>query len=115
MKIFNEMMNIDELDAVSGGTYKEYVGISNAIAKRIADVNKNDPNFKGRTERLTQEETDGWLRTNLNIAADFGIRVSSRPLDFINSDAKYHSVANTTAGKKFSHQDVLNQIAAWNS
>ena len=45
MKIFNETMNIDELDAVSGGTYKEYIDISNAIAKRIADVNKNDPTF----------------------------------------------------------------------
>lgn len=113
MKISNEMMSMDELDAISGGTYKEYVGISNAIAKRIADVNKNDPNFKNRTERLTQEETDNWLRTNLSIAADFGISVSSRPLDFINSDAKYHSVESTTAGKKFSHSEVLKQIAEW--
>ena len=113
MKIFNEMMAMNELDTISGGTYKEYVDISNAISKRIADVNQNDPTFKGRTERLTQEETDSWLRTNLNIAADFGIRVASKPLDFINGNAKYHSVASATAGQKFSQQDVLNQIAAW--
>lgn len=104
---------MNELDAISGGTYREYVDISNAIAKRISHINRNDPNFKRRTERLTQEETDNWLRTNLDIAANFGISVSSKPLDFINSDAKYHSIESTTAGKKFSHSYVLKQIAEW--
>ncbi len=113
MKIFNEMMSMNELDSISGGTYKEYVAISDAIAKRVEDINKNNPNFKNTTERLSREDTDSWLRTNLNIGVDFGIKVASKPLDFINSKAKYYSVETTSAGKSFSHQEVLNQIAAW--
>ena len=36
MKEFDKVASMEELEQVSGGNYKEYVQISDAIAKRIS-------------------------------------------------------------------------------
>ena len=109
-------LTFTDLDQVSGGNYKEYVKISNAIASRINVLNENDSNFQNTTERLTETETNDWLKKNLNIGVDFGIRVASAigVIEKFNSSAKYYSVASTTAGKILSESEVLGKIATWN-
>jgi hypothetical protein len=107
----NNALSEEQLDNVSGGNYQEYVQISNAIAKRISEINNSKTDDK--TERMTQEETANWLKKNLNIGVDFGISVSSRPLDFFNSAAKYYSTLSTTPGKTLTHAQVLEKIKNW--
>lgn len=114
MKLLIEQMSMAELDKVSGGYYSEYVEISNAIAKRIGEINKQDPSFAGRTERLNKAETIAWLKANLEIGADFKYSVGFKPLDKVcNNPAVYYSVASTSAGQLMSHADVIKRIANW--
>jgi len=113
MNKFDKIASLNELDNVSGGNYKEYIQISNAIAKRISEINNGKGNDK--TERLSQEETAKWLKDNLNIGVDFGIRISFKMLDGLNSSAEYYSTASATPGKKYSHAEVLKMIGNWKS
>lgn len=111
MKKFDKIASMVELENVSGGNYKEYIQVSNAITKRISEL--NNASFDSKTERLSQKETANWLKTNLNIGVDFGIRIGFKLCEGLNKPASYYSIAATTPGKSFSHADVLNMISNW--
>lgn len=112
MKQFDKVASMEELEQVSGGNYKEYVQISDAIAKRISQITNSA--YDGKTERLTREETAKWLKDNLKISVDFGINLAFRPLDgLMNKSAKYCSLDGVKTGTKYSHADILKMIANW--
>ena len=112
MQEFDKIASMEELEQVSGGTYKEYVQISDAIAKRISQLTNSA--YDSKTERLTREETAKWLLDNLKIGVDFGISLAFRPLDGIaNSSAKYCSIDGAKTGMKYSHAEVLKMIENW--
>ena len=112
MQEFDKVASMEELDQVSGGNYKEYVQISDAIAKRISQITNFA--YDSKTERLTQEETAKWLKENLKVGVDFGISLSFRPLDgLLNDSAKYYSLDGVKTGTKYSHAEVLKMIESW--
>ena len=112
MKEFDKVASMEELDQVAGGNYKEYVQISDAITKRISQINKSA--YDSKTERLSKEETASWLSTNLKIGVDFGINLGFRPLDGLaNNPARYYSLDGVKTGTKYTHEEVLKMIAGW--
>ena len=112
MKQFDKVASMDELEQVAGGNYKEYVQVSDAIAKRISQINKSA--YDNKTARLSREETASWLSANLRIGVDFGINLGFRPLDgLVNDSARYYSLDGVKTGTKYTHAEVLKMIASW--
>ena len=112
MQEFDKVASMEELEQVSGGNYKEYVQVSDAIAKCISQINNST--YDDKTERLTQDETAKWLKDNLKIGVDFGISLGFRPLDgVLNKSARYYSLDGVKTGMKYTHAEVLKMIGNW--
>ncbi len=106
MKIFEETMNFEELDRVSGGKYSNYVTVTDAIYNRLKQLGK----VNGAYTRLPEKDAVAWLSENIKVNAEFN---TSWGFDFMNSQAIYKDANQSKAGARFTQQEVLNKIAQW--
>ena len=63
MKIFEETMNFEELDRVSGGKYSNYVTVTDAIYNRLKQLGK----VNGAFTRLPEKDAVAWLSENIKV------------------------------------------------
>lgn len=104
--MFNNAMNIEVLDQVSGGKYADYVKVTDAIYNRVKALGVNTSGYT----RLPEEGAADWLEKNLNVKAEFNTTFG---FDFMNSSAVYKDSRSTKAGLRYTQDDVLKMIANW--
>ncbi len=105
-KIFaNEILSEVQLDKVSGGTYKDYILVTNAIVNKMKELNPGK-----KITRLPESDAVAWLRSNLNVSAEFN---ASGIFDFLNDPAKYHGADGKQAGITYTQKEVIDMIKKW--
>ena len=106
MKIFEETMNFEELDSVSGGKYSNYVAVTDAIYNRLKQLGK----VSGAYTRLPEKDAVEWLSNNIKVKAEFNTTFG---FDFLNDKAVYKESIQSKAGARLTEQEVLNRISQW--
>ncbi len=100
--MINEMMSIDELDMVNGGTYGEYKELANLLPKIpcSAIILTENP-----TRKREPDEVASWLKEKLGIDAKIDIGGWWNPL---NSAGKSNVYSRN--GQNLSHSKVISEI-----
>ena len=101
----DKAMAMETLDQVSGGSYADYVTITDAIHKRMKELGGGK-----NCTRLPEDVAAAWLKNNLNITAEFN---TSWGFDFLNGDAVYKDSRANKAGIRYTQAEVLKMIANW--
>lgn len=105
-KIFaNEILSEVQLENVSGGTYKDYILVTNAIVEKMRELNPGK-----KITRLPESDAVSWLRNNINVSSEFN---ASNAFDFLNSSAKYHGADGKQAGITYTQKEVIDMIKKW--
>jgi len=104
--MFDNAMNIDSLDKVSGGKYTDYITVTDAIYNRVKELGL----VKGEYTRLPEKAAVAWLEENLNITAEFN---TTWGFDFLNGSAVYKDSRSSKAGIRYTQEEILKKIANW--
>ena len=101
----NEILSMEQLDAVSGGDRKEYYEIADLLPK-IPDTWQDN---KGLTydgfRRMTPEEVHNWLNEKLNIWAVIDVGSKWNPSPRAGAKNTYNKF-----GKSLTHSKVIAEI-----
>ena len=107
MKLQNEVLGIEELDEVSGGTVCELEDLTKAMVSNptLKKLGSFDTHIPG-ANRIIANEVEDILQTNLKIDADIS-------LGFLGTGAgsKNNTYRDMTNGQYISHQEVLDRLA----
>ena len=106
---FNNSLNVEELDLVSGGTYKEYTELRDII--NDGGVYARNSYKKWQSHRTHFDDEDNvvdYLREELGIKAD----LHGSFKDYVNPLAKSIPAEYTDmkTGKSLSHTEVVNRV-----
>ena len=100
-----EMLSMEQLDAVSGGTWKEY----DEIADLLPTIPEKWQDNKGLTydgfRRMTPEEVQKWLNEKLNIWAVIDTGSKWNPSPRAGAKNTYNKF-----GKSLTHSKVIAEI-----
>ena len=101
----NEILGMNELDRVSGGTWKEYKEIADLLPAVPQDIFEDRGYFSGSFRRMKPDEVQKWLKDKLNISAniDVGSKWNLSP----RSGEKNTYTQN---GKSLTHSKVIAEI-----
>ena len=107
--MINEMMSIDELDMVNGGTYGEYKELANLLPKISCSDEYIMPQdiviIENPTRKRNPDEVASWLKEKLGIDAKIDIGGWWNPL---NSAGKSNVYSRN--GQNLSHSKVISEI-----
>ena len=103
--MIKKLMSMNELDAVSGGTWKEY----DEIADLLPTIPEKWQDNKGLTydgfRRMTPEEVQKWLNEKLNIWAVIDTGSKWNPSPIAGAKNTYNKF-----GKSLTHSKVIAEI-----
>ena len=107
MKLQNDVLTMENLDEISGGTVGELEDltkaiVSNPVLKVLGTFETHIPGFN----RIIANEVEDILKTKLNIDADISLGFLGTGLG---SDPNTYK--DTATGQNISHQEVLNRLA----
>ena len=107
MKLQNEVLTMETLDRVSGGTVGELEDLTKAIVsnptlKKLGSVDAHIPG----ANRIIANEVENILQKNLKIDADISLGLFGT-----GAGSKNNTYRDMTNGQYISHQEVLNRLA----
>ena len=107
LKLQNEVLTTEALDAVSGGTVRELEDLTKAIVSNssLKKLGSFETHIPG-ANRIIADQVEGVLQKDLKIDADIS-------LGFLGTGAgsKNNTYRDMTNGQYISHQEVFNRIA----
>ena len=107
MKLQNEVLTMESLDGISGGTVGELEDLTKAMVSNptLKKLGSFDTHVPG-ANRILADQVEKILQKDLKIDADIS-------LGFLGTGAgsKNNTYRDMTTGKYISHQEVLNRIS----
>ena len=107
MKLQNEVLTMESLDGISGGTVGELEDLTKAMVSNptLKKLGSFDTHVPG-ANRILADQVENILQKDLKIDADIS-------LGFLGTGAgsKNNTYRDMTTGQYISHQEVLNRIS----